>query len=1275
MRVMMREGVAKEQVQLQTVPYRYIVSPSMIGKALTRQGGTVVYGYHCAEYILPGGDKLRLIANHNQSKSVQIILETHYPDKLNGLPGTNACSLVANVIQLVNDYYIKSLMYEVKGELTKAQLKKRRIIENAIASLQCLLGRERALPKTDIKGQELLRKDLIAILERARDDNRYVSDSATVSEGKLNEILYYAAHEYAAEFSFNQNIEISRRDQLDMSGLFNADEIENSILRDIFGRFLQDIELSPRSIARINDYFSSTTEWPKFNKEAIAHLFSKSGGFVTHPQMDATELSFMLVEIKERYAEMKGVHRVVQLPESESKIIWDSQYHIGDDQQELDKALFMICHNYNISCPKQMPLYEGHRLLRFIKYFDNLWKNAQKAADYFALPHKPASRTQQRVTEDGLMVRRTDPSYELLGTKQEMYPTLHALAQALLGKHFQQQASPILIHDIEPQPRYVENPVAPHTIEEGRNVLDIASIGEYTLVKENGPAYQEPRHFLLIKVDEGKYICQRYQNTNDDRVVPIPNGDDLYEMANLARKNIYWPERFKIKAQAFFTSIIPAFKRSFRSLKRFVVETIPDMYMHQVHDGHIKDDGLRAYFKARNIQLSDQQVNDFNLFLENLSVYPVCKHLEENPEVEGDPLFQYLSFHVALYLENHCSIDSRDIEDLFTTMDGGLAGYTAKKRRELHQEMEGLEKARANVVNIEKFLRGIHRLPNGMNLSEFIHQELERDPFLLAQPEHEPDTFEFTNPINRSFRVLRKFTHFFQHYSEKNPLIGTLAIAAYVYGGMAVVAPNTLSAILAKLHLHGLIKAIKPTQDFAKLMGKGMVSEAISAGFTYWQGVIVGGDIDKFFRLAVDLVKDDPVELAVVTALAVGLGYTMCKAIPPLAEEIGTVPWPSYATLGAKGGAAMYDMVHNPGEDFITGTLKWVLGIIAFMGQAVSAPFVEWGKYGFREGFLPGLKKSVFATGRHLKQASAALGTLLLSIASLLVNEIPAWCLHIPFRGVTKLITKTLATLGDWKGVGDQLIGIATRKASWNYFEGFRLSPMYGFNNPFKRYAQNPILNVGANIAMAVISPVKDIIKNVAVLPAIDLTSLAIRAAMTVVINPVVRISAGFVGGIIKGAGMLWDPTVGKLFRGLAKGVIKVADGIDRVCGRFKRWALSKINMGKSHLKVWAYGADKLNPDDKKTPEEKHLTQKPMELAKLTGSQAVVRETVMQAPIDEDDKGKAPMREESSPLLNRVQFSSSAEFALLRGRTAKNQSRYTLPPSDDESLSLIEKRY
>ncbi|MGL5743015.1 MAG: hypothetical protein ACRCXC_11020 [Legionella sp.] len=63
-------------IPLTVSPYSHQELPTVTGSPFSYEAGTVLYGHYNMEYLLPVGDRLRLIANYHQ-KTVQLMLFTH----------------------------------------------------------------------------------------------------------------------------------------------------------------------------------------------------------------------------------------------------------------------------------------------------------------------------------------------------------------------------------------------------------------------------------------------------------------------------------------------------------------------------------------------------------------------------------------------------------------------------------------------------------------------------------------------------------------------------------------------------------------------------------------------------------------------------------------------------------------------------------------------------------------------------------------------------------------------------------------------------------------------------------------------------------------------------------------------------------------------------------------------------------------------------------------------------------------------------------------------
>jgi hypothetical protein len=467
-------------------------------------------------------------------------------------------------------------------------------------------------------------------------------------------------------------------------------------------------------------------------------------------------------------------------------------------------------------------------------------------------------------------------------------------------------------------------------------------------------------------------------------------------------------------------------------------------------------------------------------------------------------------------------------------------------------------------------------LANGQTLEEFIEKEINSSPYVIARANHPPSPPLYDNPLHRILGVLRHIAGFFIDTGERNPIVGTFALAAYAYAAGAVLAPKVLTDILIKLHLHGLIAGIEPTQKFAHLLSHGTTSEAISASASFWQATIAGGNLDKFFIEAVTILKDDPAEVAIIASLALSLGYGISRAIPSLQKEMGDFPFTNYAAIGGKSGAALYDIIMHPGEDWLLGTCKWFFKGIISVGKLIIAPFVEGYYYGYQDGFMNGWGKSEALAKRLGKHVLAGALDLLLFVVTIPLIELSALLIHIPFRGITNLCRKILATLGSIGTLGQILITFAKRPSLNNYLSNFRISPLYGFTSPLGHFSDNWLINAGINTLRCLFIPPLQLIKNALILPIIDLVSLTARLVLSL-INPASRVLAYLSGTILFSAGSAWDSSLGFIFSSSATGLTLSSNWIDNKAGEFKHYLLSLIEIARQKLYYWSFKAEDIN--------------------------------------------------------------------------------------------------
>ncbi|KTC95764.1 hypothetical protein [Legionella erythra] len=950
------DGIPREVIPLQIKPAAHQEIPSITGSITSPQAGTVLYGYYSMDYRLPGGDMLRLLANHNQ-KTVQLLLLTSDAEKLKQLPGTRSASLVANAIAHIHRYCIRSESYSKPR--TAAQLKKFNLAKKTMQRLSRLLAVERAIPVGDWAAYEALRHQVITLIEECRAENRLLTTNPILSEGQLETILYDARQE-AQHFEFNRVFPVSPLDQLDFTRV-------------------------------------------KQKRKGKATTF-----------------------------------------------IWDSDLHLGHDEQALHDTLRVISDMYGLLPALSLNHVPANRFKRLEAFFYKLWNDGHDWINHLASRKKLPHAIDADNHSNGLSLLKIKPYYSLGGIPQRGYGHVAELVHCLTGGN--------------------EEGKTAQSLDEARKLLTSSPNGSWVLLDS------QPQ--ILIRQNDD--LLQLNYFEQDHLIYPLPHGEDLFALSQLSKQHLYLPEKFKLHARAFFSKIPLFFSYFFNSLMSFTKDLRREFHQH-VHQGHAVQDKTIPPDESR-------------------SLHPILNSLQD-------------------------------------------------------------------------VLNGHGLLATGQTLEEFVREKIANSPYVVVRQQHRPSAPAYDNPLHRSFHVLRHIAGFFVDTSERNPIVGTLAMTAYLYGGCAVLTPKALTAVLTKLHLHGLIRGIAPTQALGHWMSHGQTSEAISAAVTYWQAIIVGGDLDQFFIKAVSVLHEEPAEVAIIVALALGLGYGLSRLIPSLQEEMGEFPYPNYAAIGAKGGAALYDTVMYPGDDWLLGSLKWLLKGVLSLGKILIAPLVEASHYGYRQGFLPGLKKSGQGALSVVKRTFAALMDLVLAVLTIPFLEISALFIHVPFSGLTSLMSKIMAYLGNWQIIGQVLLDFAARPSEQAYLRGFRLSPLYGFSSPFGVYHDNHVLNVLCNAGMLLLWPPLQLIKNLLILPFIDSVSFLTRAAL-IIVNPTSRFTAFLLGQAFIKSGILWDNSLGLVFQGAAWLMLKGSNLLSTEASELRLSCLELLQTVRHHLYHWAFHAE-----------------------------------------------------------------------------------------------------
>lgn len=1118
----------KQAIDLTVVPNSAITS-TIIGKPMSEQRGAVIEGFRQYTYQLPHGDSLSFIANQHQSQSLQIIFSTHNADLIQQLPSSKANSLVLSTINQLKAYSYRSKQYG--SNKIPEQLAKESIALNTIKKLSTLLGRERSLKAADIKGQEQLRVDVIKLIEEARKKNRHVCDSLLVSEGYFNQIFYTTAYEHVEEFQFNQAIEISKHDQLNFTNnASNSLSIENPIIVQL----LIDFDLTTTDIRRINDYFSNEKPLTQYNESAIKNLINS----IESLKNNSSEL---IKELKLNYKKIKQSHHIKALGSSEKMIVWDSEYHVDNSSEEINKLMLSICDAYQIDKPSSLKEIQANRFSHLSHFFKNLWQQAQEYVDYLANKHKP-TQTLIDVENDDFTFSTVDSFYQFKGRDQSQFDSFESLIDSLYHADFHDQAKHYEIQN-------------PSQARELRHKDDDTQIITVTA-----------KNFFFIK-HEGKYTKHRYFKEHDNYSI-LPTGNDLIKIANINNSPVNVINRITLNFRAFVSRFFHFFRNEATRFYRFIRKELPQQLLSYYYDGHIDNPALRQSLGV----IDRETANQINLAISQIDFNPWLEQGDDE-QINTEQFVTQMQLSLQQIITHHIAKNTHISQDELKLASGPLVLQLADKR-------EALLKQKELALTIKKILRNKQLLPNGLTIEQFINQHMDDNNTIAAIAEHPANNFEYNNPFHHIYRFVWHIGKFFVNYSERNPIIGTLATAAYLYGAAAILCPTLLNAMLVKLHLYLLAKGIPFTQALAQLMSHGTTSEAITAAMTYWQGAIALSQADRILETVISSVKDNPAELAAISTFVIGLGYVMCQAFPVFGNEMGPYPYINYATLGAKGSATLYDMAIHPGHDIILGSIKWFISQLAFIAYCLLGPLLEWSQFGFYNGFVLSWKKNLATAFIKLKQLIAATAHLFVSIGLFIVSACVSLLVHVPFKGITKLITITCSSLLNLKSIGQSLINCATTEDSWNYFKSFRLSPLYFFSNPIQKRSDNRMLNVALNIASVILLPIFEIIKNFIILPALDCISLSFRLFMTVLINPVFRFTCLLAGITLYLVGLLSRSFL-KPVEKFNHTVIKTTDTIEDKYIDIRLKIFSFLNTILLKLQLWAFNEEINKPQEK----------------------------------------------------------------------------------------------
>lgn len=1079
----------KEQIILSTLPGEKEEEKTIIGNKDTAQAGTVVYGSRRYEYKIPGShpdhpDIVEIVAHHDEEHTVEFNIRTYDPAVLQGLPSRKVPSFIGKVMKAVEKYENQVIGYENAGPLDPVQQKKKEIVQHCLERLRQLKGRERSIAPNDTVAQELLRNEVIELLEDLRGLNRLASSTIATGYGSLNREFYRAMAKVAIEHKFHYLADETRANQGDYSGRTDVDEkleakeekeekdkevkfptennnhllIKNQSIRQIFiDHGIRNT--SVKFVKRINAYFAADTKEPyQFNEEALRQLLSydKKGkspdqeqdsvlnkqlrdkiiakirlaydianpkselrkalascvgqdlsavnmakreqlakvlkqyqfdpGFIESVRLGTADLSALNQQIGDpKYNLVLAHQQLFDTPELKPAnprcVVWSSNYHIGDDRDDLDVAMRRYAHNRGLGVSSTAI---GSRIARLVTFLDETGIEMHVAADHLAHPPQREQKDDKQigdVTETSFTA-----NYEFKGLEAK-YNDTYALINAIKDSSGLAAVNQCFLQEV---PAADEKPKSlRETLAVAMKALTSQAVGYYVILAHpqgNG------REILLLKtkVAPAEFQQFQYQKSPDGSIQIIPTDIDLFTLTAVSRRHFHWWNKFQVRLTIFINGLRPAVLAMVDRVSNFFA-SIPKVLTQHVDEGHVDDEHLKFWLKI--LQGGEHKVSDDDILKldTNLVISPPFTDAEIEQikaalqminlnDLILNPQTQLIDYATDEKL-NEAIRDKIhvQIKDIVKTLrpkkfaDNAFwsliqrASFTEQSlifqatKQRYQEQRQHYEKCLTGKLNLPQMLKNAGILRDGRTIEQFhndLLKQLESEGIVFAQPDHAGFKFEFTNPVYGGLWVVKEFGNFFRHYSEENEFVGSLALAAYAYGAAAVLTPVLLSKMLTTMHLKGLITGIKPVQEMSTYLAAGPHGQAIAGGFTLWKGVIVAGNLDEFFQEAIKIFKDNPAELLVITSLALALGYGLCEFIKPLGDELGSFKAYGWLLAGAKGGAGIADAIYRPGDDFISRSIIWALRIPTTFFHLIFEPLIEnmrYSKHAWLRNWLKGI--------------------------------------------------------------------------------------------------------------------------------------------------------------------------------------------------------------------------------------------------------------------------------------------------------------------------------
>lgn len=954
------------------------------------------YGWHSATYTLQGTKEepittVEVISSHKKGAPPRIIITTTNPGVLQGLPSNQSASLVAGVEQYLNRYLHRNWGYESLGELSAVETAKREAVINGLKDLQKLKNYERELSS-------------IIPPENSNKTNWL---------GQMGSSLKYFFKKQAAQILL----------KLKVLAIIREIRKENHLI------------------------ITGTPEGGLSNEGALGNL-----------TYDALRFA-QKFEFNEKITQNDQLD-FSTIPAGK-KVVWDSSIHTHSTPAELTEVMQVI--HYNCSHKKIEKLSTTKDHLTRANRFERLNAVANEKMEGFRsfADHLAASKKEEQPEEYSfakILVQKSDNKQHYVKLENQTF-IIKQIDFPEENKLFQIMTSNV---DNENQVYYfksdnlnidnvdIDNAKVTELFEDDK--IDVSQKSNYISLTSNpksllgtNPAEMSLKEFLhqkslemkgfRVQNPELKYSLSQSDNPSQNKQTSL---EDMLKLLDLSKAHIYWFDRVKIRLKVLWDNKAN-FIEPFRRIRSWVTSRV-DKWAEEYAEGHIKDSGIRELIKEKD--LNPEQIAKINHAIEQ---FDFSNLIENFIEAKKDPTYAEdpgtIKQRIATTLTN--SINS--ITDLNIKLDSknSTVEKIYQKYQELTSQLEDIENSR---TNIKKILTNKGLMNDGQTLDQFINNHLKDNNLVYALPDHKTRKTEWHNPINRVADFVEEFAGGFYDISEKNPIFGTLAAAAYGFGGLAILSPALLKTFLVKANLTGLEKGIAPTEKFSSYLAKGGHSQAIAAGFGYWKLIMAAGKFDELVTFLIEQLSDDPVQIALVLAMAYGIGYGLCSTTYlPFKAELGSFPHYGRFIAGIKGGAAIADMARHPGKDFLSSAVIWVLKIVTRVAKFILLdPIIECSIYGWSvKNFANAWKKSGLRLVKDVRKAASGLIDILTVSLPRILLMIPGFFFGTVPHGIVNVISKVFSIIGNPALIAEPLKNYSTRSLNTLAISNFRKSPFW----------------------------------------------------------------------------------------------------------------------------------------------------------------------------------------------------------------------------------------